>query len=147
MVHEHVQSEVDDFERKIWKGGHVYHDKMKHLYRVLGEGQINSGEYLTALFSKESMKSLKLANKELKERGLSGTLKGEGAKVFGGTLIFQRGGKIFWMQSEKKLGDRLHIQVLLKKLRQLKQLDDPLMACVRQPIGGVLDKDQNDIDA
>ena len=123
VVHEHVQSEVDAFERQFWKGGTIYHDKMKHLYRVLGQGKINTGEFLMALFSASTLKSLQSANNELKERGLSGTHKGEGGKVFGGTLILRQGGSVFWMQAEKKLGDRLDMQMLLVKLRELQQLD------------------------
>lgn len=125
VVHEHVQSEVDDFEKHFWNGGTVYHDKMKHLYRVLGRGVINSGKLLKALLSSPAIiKSYQAANVELKERGLSGTFKGEGLKVFGGTMLIRRGGDVFWRQPEKQLGDRLDIQALLMKLRQLKQLED-----------------------
>ena len=124
VVHEHVQSEVDDFESQFWTGGNIYHDKMKHLYRLLGGGEINSGEFLSALFSAATIKSYKSATKELKEKGLSGSTKGSGVKVFGGTVVLRRGGSVFWMQAEKKLGDRLDIQTLLMKLRQLQQLDE-----------------------
>ena len=123
MVHEHVHSEIDDFERQFWTGGAIYHDKMKHLYRLLGGGKINSGEFLSALFSPATIKSYKSATKELKEKGLSGTTKGSGIKVFGGTVVLRRGGSMFWMQAEKKLGDRLDLQTLLMKLKQLQQLD------------------------
>lgn len=118
MVHEDVGDEVAAFRRESWPTGNIHYDRLKYIYRVLGDGAIPTGSLLKAAFTggvKEYMK----VTKELKAKG-KGTGNAKGSfTVFGGVVVFARGGRVAFVHKEKGLGDRMDFETILEQAKGL----------------------------
>jgi len=123
MVHEDVDGEVADFRRESWPTGKIYYDRLKYVYRVLGNGGIPTGSILKAAFSGGGKEYVKVT-KELKAKGKgAGNAKGS-FTIFGGVVLFERGGRVAFVHKEQGLGDRLDLKEILEQATRLQQRPD-----------------------
>lgn len=127
MVHEDVDDEVADFRRESWPTGKIYYDRLKFVYRVLGNGGIPTGSILKAAFTGGGKEYMKVT-KELKAKGKgAGNAKGS-FTIFGGVVLFERGGRVAFVHKEEGLGDRLDLKELLEQATRLQQRLDAAAA-------------------
>lgn len=123
MVHEDVDDEVAVFRHQSWPTGNIYYDRLKYVYRVLGDGGIPTGSVMKAAFrggGKEYMK----ARKELKAKGKSsGNAKGS-YSIFGGVVGFNAGGRVAFMHKEEGIGDRMDFHLILEQVKTLQHSPD-----------------------
>lgn len=121
-MHEDIDGEVADFRRESWPTGKIYYDRLKYVYRILGNGGIPTGSILKAAFNgggKEYMKVMK----ELKAKGKgAGNAKGS-FTIFGGVVLFERGGRVAFFHKEEGLGDRLDLKEILEQATRLQRPD------------------------
>jgi len=123
MVHEDVDDEVAEFRRESWPTGKIYYDRLKYVYRVLGGGGIPTGSILKAAVSGGGKEYMKVT-KELKAKG-KGTGNAKGSfTIFGGVVLFDRGGRVAFLHKEEGLGDRLDLKAILEQATRLQERPD-----------------------
>ncbi|KAF9593778.1 hypothetical protein IFM89_025403 [Coptis chinensis] len=101
VLHEQIDSEVNDFWPHYW-GGMVILDRNKEFFKALGGGKLLKGKFITGFF----FNSKALANyKRAKSMGIEQNLKGEG-EIKGGLYVVGSGKKgIAFEFVEKNFGD------------------------------------------
>jgi len=118
MVHEDVAGEVAAFRRESWPDGKIFYDRLKYVYRVLGDGGIPTGSIMKAAFNGGGKEYVKVV-KELKAKGKgAGNAKGS-FTVFGGVVFFEQGGRVAFVHKEEGLGDRMDFKSILEQARGL----------------------------
>ncbi|CAG8637299.1 24093_t:CDS:2, partial [Gigaspora rosea] len=122
IVHENLDNEVEEFNKKYWNGV-LYYDKEKSFFSSIGGGKIQYGGMMSFLNP-----SVWFNIRQNMKTGVSGNFKGDGT-VLGGLYIIRQGsGGVEYQYREKIWGDHAPFDQVLTAVKNVStKKDDPVV--------------------